>query len=143
MRIDKPLGAFIFARKVQPTHEDDAMTKDEFDRMSMDAGFSPCADYMWPEVEQVYSTSDLIDKDLVVDIYWHEPGIHREILALRREIARMGRECGTVCDGYRGFNEMWKLSEQMGKLHARFMEVIDAARARKRDRDVVKQERKG
>lgn len=107
------------------------MTKEEFDKMSTAAGFGPCADYMWPEIEEVYSTSDRIDKDMVVDIYWHEPGIHREILALRRELERLGARAGGIrCRGYSGFNEMWDIAEKMGDLRNRFVEVLFDARFR-------------
>ena len=118
------------------------MAKEEFDRISTAAGFGPCADYMWPEIEEVYSTSDLIDKDIVVDIYWHEPGIHREILALRRELARLGARAGEIkCYGYSGFNEMWEIAGKMGKLNDRFGAVMSEARARKSRREDATQKR--
>lgn len=63
------------------------MTNQEFDKASTEAGFGSCASYMWPEIEECYSASDEIDRDLMVDIYWHEPGVYREILKLRRDIA--------------------------------------------------------
>lgn len=77
------------------------MTKLEFDRMSVEAGFGPCADYMWPEIERMYSTSDRISKELAVDIYWHEPGIYREILSLRYSITDLLARLAANCDGYR------------------------------------------
>ena len=114
------------------------MTKEEFDRMSTAAGFGPCADYMWPEIEEVYATSDKIDKDLVVDIYWYEPGIHREILALRRELMRLVKEAGDIqCNWYSGFNKMWKIAEKMGNLNTRFADVLAEANARKGARDAA------
>ena len=120
------------------------MTKEEFDRMSTAAGFGPCADYMWPEIEEVYATSDKIDKDLVVDIYWHEPGIHREILALRRELARLGARAGEIrCCGYAGFNEMWEVAQKMGRLRGRFADVMAEAKARKSRRDEAAKKKKG
>ena len=41
------------------------MTKQEFDKASTEAGFGPCAAYMWPEIEDCYSTSDEIDRALM------------------------------------------------------------------------------
>ena len=102
------------------------------------AGFGPCADYMWPEIEEVYATSDKIDKDLIMDIYWHEPGIHREILALRRELMRLVKEAGDIqCNWYGGFNKMWKIAEKMGNLNTRFEDVLSEANARKGKRDAA------
>ena len=67
------------------------MTKQEFDKASEEAGFGRSADYIWDEIERCYSSSDRIDRDLMVDIYWHEPGIYRTILEKRYEATQLAR----------------------------------------------------
>ena len=109
------------------------MTKQEFDRLSTAAGFGPCADYMWPEIEEVYSTSDDIDKALVVDIYWHEPGIHREVLAIRREIESMVMRMSYCTKEYQ-FPEVRKYHNKLTGLYGALSVAIATAKDRARTR---------
>lgn len=110
------------------------MTKQEFDKASTDAGFGPCAAYMWPEVETCYSTSDDIDRELMVDIYWHEPGIYREILYIRRSIADGAEGIEIRSDGYR-FPEVRSYLNYLADLYKRLDAVIADAKDRKSKRE--------
>lgn len=109
------------------------MTKQEFDSLSKAAGFGPCADYMWPEIEEVYSTSDDIDKALVVDIYWHEPAIHREILALRREIETTVMRMSYSTKEYQ-FPEVREGVNRLTDLYGRLNVAITCAKALAKER---------
>jgi hypothetical protein len=109
------------------------MTKQEFDKASTDAGFGSCAEYMWDEIEECYSTSDEIDRALMVDIYWYEPGVYREILKLRRDIAdgEVGIEIRSK--GYR-FPETRGYIAHLANLWKQLDEVITEAKRRMKAR---------
>lgn len=77
------------------------MTKEEFDKASEGSGFGRCADYMWEEIERCYSSSDRIDRDLMVDIYWHESGIYRTILEKRHEATQLATSLEAKTKDYR------------------------------------------
>lgn len=109
------------------------MTKQEFDKASAEAGFGPCAAYMWPEIEACYSTSDDIDRDLMVDIYWHEPGIYREILKLRRIITNDSVRIWRATEEYR-FPETRAYATLIAAMWERLDEVIADAKRRAADR---------
>ena len=109
------------------------MTKQEFDKASEAAGFGPCAAYMWPEIETCYQTSDEIDRDLMVDIYWHEPGIYREIIYLRQAIADGAVGMETRSEGYR-FPEVRGHFNYIANLYKRLDAVIADAKDRKAKR---------
>jgi len=109
------------------------MTKQEFDNLSKAAGFGPCADYMWPEIEEIYSTDDAIDKELIVDIYWHEPTIHRDILALRREIEATVMRMSYLTKEYQ-FPEVRKYVNKLTNLYGYLNGAIAAAKSRARNR---------
>lgn len=93
------------------------MTKQEFDDTSVARGFGPCADYMWPEIERCYSASDRIGKELMADIYWHEPRIFCEILALRNAIMEVVKHlellAGYGCDSRENFSKVAKLYDRL------------------------------
>ena len=109
------------------------MTKQEFDKASEEAGFGPCAAYMWPEIEACYSTSDDIDRDLMVDIYWHEPGIYREILGLRRCITNDSVRLWKNTEEYR-FPETRAYATHIADLWKRLDAVIADAKRRAKAR---------
>lgn len=109
------------------------MMKKEFDKASEEAGFGPCAAYMWPEIEACYSTSDDIDRDLMVDIYWHEPGIYREILGLRQMITDAAKCLEQHSTGYR-FPEIRGRINHIANLHERLDKVIADAKRRAANR---------
>lgn len=98
------------------------MTKQEFDKASTEAGFGPCADYMWDEIEKCYSTSDDIDRDLMVYIYWNEPGIYRDILYARWSIMAMADDAMRRAAGYR-FPEARKCFDRVTEMY----ELLDKA----------------
>ena len=109
------------------------MIKAEFDNASRAAGFGECADYMWPEIERCYSTSDRIDRVLMVDIYWHEPGIYREILALRYAIGDAAKSLAFLTEfgsGYR-FAVSIERFHEVAMLYTRLNDVITEAENRK------------
>ena len=110
------------------------MTKQEFDKASAEAGFGPCVDYMWPEIEDCYSTSDEIDRALMVDIYWHEPVIYHKILKLRRDIADGGVGLEMRSEGYR-FPETRAHITWLANLWKRLDEVIAEAKQRAEARE--------
>ena len=109
------------------------MTKIEFDTLSKAAGFGPCAFYMWPEIEDVFTVDNEIDGKLLVDIYWHEPGIHREILGLRREIETTVMRMSYQTKEYQ-FPEVRKGLAKLAELYGQLDQVITLAikRAKKR-----------
>lgn len=113
------------------------MTKQEFDNASTEAGFGSCAEYMWPEIEECYSTSDDIDRELMVDIYWHEPGIYREILHIRRSIVDGADGIRFRSDGYR-FPEVRGYINHLADICKRLDEVIADAKERKAKREGAK-----
>ena len=103
------------------------MTKQEFDRLSMAQGFGPCADFMWEEVERMYSTSDLITKELAVDIYWHEPALYREIIGLRYGIARLLNALSSQTEGYAFSDVAGAGMRKLQDLHSQLLGVIHEA----------------
>jgi len=109
------------------------MLKQEFDKMSEAAGFVPCADYMWPEIEKVYTTiyEQAGDncKELVVYIYWYEPGIHREILALRNAIEHAVSRMNYAVREY-NFPLVPRVVAEVGRHFDKLAEMIAEAKRR-------------
>lgn len=102
------------------------MTKEEFDKASEEAGFGRCADYMWNEIERCYSSSDRIDRDLMVYIYWHEPGIYRTILEKRHEASQLASKLASKADGYQ-FAEMQSCVKALDAVLHELDYAIDSA----------------
>ena len=108
------------------------MLKQEFDRISRNMGYGPCADNMFDEIERMYSAHDDMTKEAAVYIYWNKPGVYREILDLREKItkklislskANLGRES---FDGYSFLTySCWLDAIQRDK--ARLTEVVKSA----------------
>lgn len=102
------------------------MIKQEFDNASREAGYGACADYMWNEVETCYSASDRIDRDLMVYIYWNEPGIYRTILEKRHEATQLVAKLASKSDGYR-FAEMQPCVKALDAVLCEIDYAIDSA----------------
>lgn len=105
------------------------MTKQEFDDASRAAGFGMCADYMWDEIEACYSTSYEIDRDLMVYIYWHEPGIFRDILYARWNITEMAASASRRVAGYR-FPEARNSFDRAVEMYALIGKAVAEAKRR-------------
>lgn len=103
------------------------MTKEEFDKASEEAGFGRCADNMWDEIELCYSSSDRIDRDLMVDIYWHEPGIYRTILGKRREATKLATSLEAKTKGLYSFADLETSVKALETTLCELDYVIDSA----------------
>lgn len=110
------------------------MMKSEFDAESVATGYGPCADYMWPEIERIYTSSDRISRELMVDIYWHEPSIMRAILERRDEAEKIARSMVQVED-YQ-FGDIRERQKKLSLVLEDIEYIIDAAELRRMRRKI-------
>ena len=58
------------------------MMKSEFDALSVEAGFGPCAPNMYDEIEMVYMEVGSLSKEDMVQLYWKHTGVYETLVQL-------------------------------------------------------------